>query len=209
MPERLALLVLLAVLPAALSAAGPAGPSRMFKCVDAKGITYYTQVPPPECQGKATQELSAQGRVLKENEVLTPQQAAAREAERKKKAEADKLAGEERRKNAALLNTYSSEKDIDQARAEALKQASEAIKSSESKITDSEKRRGSFDKEKEFYAKKPLPQKLKQDMDENELLIKKEREILEAKRKEILNINTKYDDDKRRFIELTRASPNK
>jgi len=203
MLERLALLVLIVVLPAAVSAAGP---SRMFKCVDAKGTTYYTQVPPPECQGKTTQELSSQGRVLKENEVLTPEQAAAREAERKRKAEAEKLAGEQRRKNAALLNTYSSEKDIDQARAEALKQAQEAIKSSETKIADSEKRRGSFDKEKEFYAKKPLPQKLKQDMEENELLIKKEREILEAKKKEILNINTKYDEDKRRFIELTRSS---
>ena len=207
MLERSVLAAALVLACAAVLAAPPQSSGRMYKCVDAKGKTYYTQIPPAECQGQATQELSGQARVVKENEILTPEQIAAREAEKKKKAEADKAAGEQRRKNIALLNTYASEKDIDEARSRALKQAEDAIRSSEKKITDGEKRRGGFDKEKEFYVKKPLPAKLQQDMQDNERDIKKEQEILEAKRKEISAINAKYDDDKRRYLEL--ISPKK
>jgi uncharacterized protein DUF4124 len=200
MLERSLLCALIGLACASVSAAPPP----LYKCVDDKGKTYYTQTPPVECLGKATQELSRQGRVIKQNEILTPEEIAAREAEKKRKAEADKLAGEQRRKNVALLNTYSSEKDIDEARSRALKQAEDAISSSEKKIGDAVKRRGGFEKEKEFYVKKPLPAKLQQDIQNNERDIKNEQDILEAKKKEISSINTKYDDDKRRYLELTR-----
>ena len=69
------------------------------------------------------------GSVLKRIEgQLTPEQQAKRDEEIKKKAEADAAAKEERRKNTALLNTYASEKDIDEARARALKENEQGIK---------------------------------------------------------------------------------
>jgi hypothetical protein len=55
MLERIAFLAVVAAASAALSAAGPQAPHRMYKCVDAKGMTYYTQTPPPQCQGLVTQ----------------------------------------------------------------------------------------------------------------------------------------------------------
>jgi len=202
MIHRIAVLALVAVLPAVVLADGPT--QRLYKYMDAKGKTYYTQVPPAECQGQRTEVLSTTGRVVKQNEVLSPEKIAAQEAEKKKKAEAEKLANEERRRNMALLNTYSSEKDIDVARARALSQAQEAVKASQSKIAQAEKRRAGFDREKEFYVKKPLPAKLQQSMQENELDIKKERDLLEEKKKEMSTINTRYDEEKRRYLELTR-----
>ena len=42
----------------------------------------------------------------------TPEQQAAREEERKKQLEQEIVAREEKRRNQALLNTYSSEKDL-------------------------------------------------------------------------------------------------
>src|SRR3989442_12863517 len=114
---------LLAVAPAAAQ-------QRMYKCVDARGKVYYTQVPPPECLGRDTQELDKSGTPMRKSQTpaaLTPEQQRAREAELKKKIEAEERAKEERRKNTALLNTYSSEKDIDDARARALKEAELAI----------------------------------------------------------------------------------
>jgi hypothetical protein len=134
---------------------------------------------------------------------------AAREAERKKKAEQDRIAGEERRKNTALLNTYASEKDIEEARARALKQAQDQIVATEKNISEAEKRRQAFEKEKEFYVKKQLPQKLQSDIQNNEITIKNQRELLDAKKKEIGSINARYDDDKRRYVELTRATARK
>ena len=179
---------------------------RMYKCVDAKGKVYYTQTPPKECLGRETEELSRQGQVLKRHEgALTPEKQAAREAERKKQLEEEQLAKEERRKNQALLNTYSSEKDIEDARARALKQAEDAIKDTEAKIAAGDKRRKGFEAEKEFYAKKSPPAKLQEDFKNNEIELKNQTVLLEAKKKEISNINAKYDEDKRRYLELTKG----
>ncbi len=179
---------------------------RMYKCVDAKGKVYYTQTPPKECLGRDMQELSRQGQVLKRDEgMLTPEKQAAREAERKKQLEQEQAAREERRKNQALLETYSSAKDIEDARARALKQAEQAIKDTEAKIAAGEKRKKSFAAEKEFYAKKPLPPKLEEDIKNNEIEMNNQTALLEAKKKEISTINAKYDEDKRRYLELTKG----
>jgi uncharacterized protein DUF4124 len=208
MRNRISALVCLTVLAVAPAAAQQA-PQRMYKCVDAKGKTYYTQMPPPECLGRETQELNKSGSVIRRTprEVpLTAAQKEAREAERKAKLEAEEKAKEERRKNSALLNTYSSEKDIDYARSQALKEAEAAIKETEKRIVDAQKRQKQLDSEKEFYTKKPMPVKLRQDISNIEIEIKNQQELLEAKKKEIGTINAKYDEDKRRYVELTRKA---
>ena len=191
---------------AAMTDASAQSTQKIYRCVDAKGKTYVTQTPPPECLGKSTQELSSQGRVIKENVVLTPEQQAAQAAEKKRKEEQEQQTREERRKTAALLNTYSSEKDIEEARARALKQAEDAIKQTEKRISDAEKRRSNFEREKEFYAKKGPPPKLQQDLQNAEMELKNQHQLLDAKKKEIGTINARYDEDKRRYLELTKAT---
>jgi hypothetical protein len=187
-------------------AALPALGQTMYKCKDAHGKTYYTQLPPPECLGRETQELNRSGTIIRKDEPvrpLTPEQQAARAADLKKKQEADEKAKEERRKNLALLNTYASEKDIDNARENAVKEAEAAIKDTEKHIAGAQERRKELDKEKEFYLKKPMPLKLRQDISNVDIEIKNQNELLEAKKKEISIINAKYDEDKRRYVELT------
>ena len=190
---------LLAVAPAAAQ-------QRMYKCVDARGKVYYTQVPPPECLGRDTQELDKSGTPMRKSQTpaaLTPEQQKAREAGLKKKLEQEERSKEERRKNTALLNTYSSEKDIDDARARALKEAELAIAETEKRIAGAQKRKKELESEKEFYVKKPMPLRLKQEIANNEIDIKNQTELLDAKKKEISIINAKYDSDKRRYVELT------
>ena len=180
----------------------------MYKCVDAKGKVYYTQVPPKECIGRETDEISRQGRVTKRTEAaLTPEQQAAREEEQKKKQEQEIAAREEKRKNQALLNTYSSEKDIEDARGRALKDNEVAIQESEKRIAGAEKRKKELEAEKEFYLKKPMPPKLAQDIKNNEVEIRNQRDLLEAKKKQIANINARYDEDQRRYVALTKGAP--
>jgi hypothetical protein len=182
-------------------------PQRMYKCVDARGHVYYTQVPPRECLGRETQELNKSGSVIKKTErAPTQAEIQAREAEKKKKAEAEERNKEERRKNLALLNTYSSEKDIEDQRARALKEAQGAIEATEKSIIGAHKRQKDLEAEKEFYVKKPMPAKLKQEINNVDIEIKNQTALLEAKKKEISAINAKYDEDKRRYIELTAAT---
>jgi hypothetical protein len=187
-----------------LALAPAAAQERMYKCVDARGKVYYTQVPPPECLGRDTQELNKSGTLIRKNPAaLSPAQAQAREAERKKKTEDEERSKEDRRKNLALLNTYSSEKDIEDARTRALKEAQGAIEDTERVIAGAKKRRQELETEKEFYVKKPIPFKLKQEITNNEIEIKNQTSLLDAKKKEISTINAKYDEDKRRYVELT------
>jgi hypothetical protein len=189
-----------------LALAPAAAQQRMYKCVDARGKTYYTQVPPPECLGRDTQELNKSGSLIRKNPAvipLSPAQEQAREAERKKKIEDEEKSKEERRKNLALLNTYSSERDIDDARARALQEAQAAIAATERSIAGAQKRRDELESEKEFYVKKPMPLKLKRDISNNEIEITNQTVLLDAKKKEISTINAKYDEDRRRYIELT------
>ena len=73
-----------------LALAPAAAQQRMYKCVDAKGKVYYTQVPPAECLGRDTEELNKSGTLIRKNPAaipISPAQEQAREAERKKKIE--------------------------------------------------------------------------------------------------------------------------
>lgn len=195
-----------AVLAPALAQA----PQRMYKCIGPGGKVYYTQIPPPECLGRDTQELNKSGSVIKKTErAPTSAEIQAREAEKKKKKEEEEKSREERRKNTALLNTYSSEKDIEDARARALKEAQTAIADTEKHIAGAQKRQQDLEKEKEFYTKKPMPFKLKTEISNVDIEIKNQTTLLDAKKKEISNINAKYDEDKRRYIELTAAPAKK
>ena len=192
----------------ALAAMPTSAQQRLYKCKDDKGKTYYTQTPPAECLGKEMDELSKQGMVVKKREApLTPEQIAAREAEEKRKQEEEAVAREEKRKNQALLNTYSSEKDIEDGRQRALKQAEAATKETEKRMAEAQKRAQVLAGEKEFYLKKPMPKKLQDDIKNNEIDIKGLQDALEAKKKELGEINAKYDEDKRRYLELTGAKP--
>lgn len=179
-------------------------PQRMYKCIDARGKVYYTQVPPRECLGRETEELNKSGNVIRKTErPLTPAEIQARDAAKKKKAEEAERSKEEHRKDMALLNTYSSEKDIEDARARSLQEAQTAIADTEKAIAGAQQRQKDLEKEKEFYVKKPMPFKLKNELSNLDIEIKNQTALLDAKKKEISTINTKYDQDKRRYIELT------
>jgi uncharacterized protein DUF4124 len=197
---------------AAALAAAPLGAhaQKMYKCVDAKGKVYYTQLPPPECAGRATDELGKSGAVIKHNEApLTAAQRAKieadKEAEKKRKAEEAERLKEQQRQSTALLNTYSSVKDIDDARARALKDNQDAIKEQEKRYGAALARQQELDKEKAFYVNRVLPRKLQLDLEAAALDIKNQEQALDARRQEAHKINAKYDDEKRRYIELTAA----
>jgi len=200
--------ILFAGILLALAAAGASAQTHMYKCKDSKGKTYYTQTPPAECLGKELDELSKEGTVVKRREAaLTPEQKAAREAEEKRKKEEELAAKEERRKNQALLNTYSSEKDIEDGRQRALKQVEQAKTDIQKRIAEAQERAKKLAAEKEFYVKKPMPKKLQDDIKSNDVDLKVQQDALAAKQKESGEINAKYDEDKRRYLELTGAKP--
>jgi hypothetical protein len=182
---------------------------KLYKYTDPQtGQTVYTDKLPASIAGKANEQLSPQGTVIRRNEAaLTPEQIAAREAERKRKLEEELAAKEEKRKNMALLNTYQSERDIDEARARALKANEEAVQEAERRLAEAKKRKQALAAETGFYKDRRLPGHLKHDMQANEVEIKVQAELLAKKKQELEAINARYDEDLRRYRAIAKAGP--
>ena len=72
------------------------------------------------------------------------------------------------------------------------------------------KRRAGYDKELEFYkdkkGKSQPPAKLLDDINGIEVDLKVQEELLATKKKEVDGINARYDQDKKRYLQLTRSS---
>ena len=198
---------------AAILATWGAHAQQIIKCVGKDGKTYVGSTMPPQCAGQAVNQMNNQGQVVKRTEaMLTPEQRAAKDAEeritKEKEAEAARREKEETRKNKALLSTYGSEKDIEVARRQALADNEKAVVETQKKIAQIENAGATMKKELEFYqGKNKPPAKVMQDIQNNEIDLKAQQELLAAKKKEVGAINVKYDEDKRRYIELTKGAP--
>ena len=192
---------------AALLALAPlAVQAQSFRCVGVDGKKYYGQTVPRACAGQVVEQLNAQGIVVKRIDPAPKPAAGAKPetAEEQRKREAE--ARDEARRNKALLATYTSEKDLEQARARALEDNKVAIKETEGKIAALKKRHADLTKELKFYeGKTKPPAKLEQDIKGAEFDIKVQEDVLALRKKDADTINAKYDDDKRRYLELTQG----
>ena len=197
----------IALLAATLALLPFAADAQSYRCVGKDGKKYYGQSLPPQCLGQPAEQLNAQGMVIKR---IDPQASAAErerkvaeDEERKKREAASK---EEGRRNRALLATYTSDKDIEQARARALKENEGAIKDIERRIGALKKRQDDLKKELDFFqGKNKPPVKLEQDIKNNEFDVKTQQDLLVGKKKDVDSINARYNDDKRRYNELTKG----
>ncbi len=197
------------VLAAAIALAAVLGATsadaQTYRCVGKDGRKYYGQVPPPQCEGRQTEMLDAQGMVIRRPPPAAPKKAdAAGKSEAAKKKAEDPAEREERLRNAALLDTYANEREIDLARNRALEEINRGRKEIEKRIDEAKKRQAKAKSELEFYkGSGNPPQALEAAALSAAQDIKSQQVLLEHKMKEADEINAKYDADKRRFAKLT------
>jgi len=202
---RTIMMAALAIVPLAAQA------QMTYRCTGADGKRYYGSTIPMQCMGHPVEQLNAQGllvrRIDPEGEQKEREAKAAAAAKAKEEENATR---EESRRNRALLATYTSERDIEAARARALEDNHSAVQQVETRIDALKKRRAGYDKELEFYQDKKgntkPPAKLLEDIDSVDGDIKAQQGLLAAKKKEVELINAKYDQDKQRFIQLIRGT---
>jgi ASC-1-like (ASCH) protein len=196
------LLIASAALAAAIGATG--ADAQTYRCVGKDGRKYYGQVPPPQCTGQPTEMLNSQGQVIHRPPSDSKKTDTTAKAESAKKKAEDPAAREQRLHNAALLDTYANEREIELARSRALEEISRARKEIEKRIDEAKKRQAKAKSEMEFYkGSGNPPQALEAAALSAAQDVKSQQNLLEHKMKEADDINAKYDADKRRFIELT------
>lgn len=200
-PTVLGLLLLAA--DGAQAASTPAGD--LYCCQDpATGRRSCGDSLPEQCRGRPYKVLDSAGNVIKEvGPPLTAEQKAqvAAEAERRKQEEAAQR--EQRRKDQALLATYSSVQDIDQARTRSENDVQEAIKQAEAKIASLRQQRRKFESEASFYRNKPLPPEVAKGVKDNDSEVRTYADLIEGKKADLELIRAKYDEDKRRYLQLS------
>ena len=208
----------LMVLAAALALAPLAADAQQmstFRCVGKDGKKYYGNTIPPQCYGRLVEQLNAQGMVVKR---IDPDEKALSEkdmeAKEKAQAEKEKLAAanrETQRRDRALLATYTSEKDIEEQRTRALADNHKAVREAEGRVNELKKKRATFNKELEFYndksGKSKIPPKLAEEIRQADFDIQVQEQTLDKWKKEVVNINAKYDEDKKRYLALTGKAP--
>ncbi|KAF0205771.1 MAG: hypothetical protein FD173_716 [Gallionellaceae bacterium] len=189
------------VLCCAFSASAEA---KLYKWVDDNGTTHYGETIPPEYANKDATKLSDKGRVEKRIEKLTPEERRAQEAEDAKKNTAQQAAIEAKRRDSALLNTFSNENEIDLSRDRSLQQVEARINSINTMLKSAQASLVEHQKEQEGLVKqgKNIPKSLLDDLAENEAHLAKLNSELAQNEQELAKVKARFDADKLRYREL-------
>jgi hypothetical protein len=179
--------------------------AKLYKWVDDNGTTHYGETIPPEYADKDRSELNKAGRVIKTEEVLTPEKRRAKVEAEAKKREDEKTALEQQRHDKTLVNTYNSVKEIDLARARSLQQIDARINVINSALKTANDNLIGLQKEAEGYnrIKKAIPSSLEEDLKDAQTRLAKLQKDLEKPKTEKAALEARYDADKARYMELT------
>ena len=179
--------------------------AKMYKWVDDKGVTHYGETIPPEYAHRDREELNKAGRVVEKKEVLTPEERHAKELEDIKKREDEEAALEQKRRDKALLNTYSNVKEIDLTRDRNLQQVEARINSINSQLKMAEDNLKALQKEADGYTKanKNIHVSLQEDLKESQARLTKLQQDMEKSKAEKAAVEARFNADKARYRELT------
>jgi hypothetical protein len=179
--------------------------AKLYKWVDDGGVTHYGEVVPPEYANKDKVELDKTGRVVKTDEVMTPEKRRAKEQEDARKREEKQAAQDRQLRDRTLLNTYSNVKEIDLARNRSLQQIDARLNTISSSIKSSKADLSALQNEADGYTKrkKDVPDSLKEDLSNARARLDKLNKDLLQPQAEKASVESRYDADKARYMELT------
>jgi DNA repair exonuclease SbcCD ATPase subunit len=164
---------------------------------------------PPEYAQKRHEELSKHGTVIKEQEAAkTPEELAAiraeREQKRKEEAERKRLEKEQAARDRVLLDTFTTEEDLELARKGKLQAIDTRIHHAESRV---KKLHESLEKLQDEAATlersgKQVPEGLQKNISGVQRQIGENDDFIKERREEEVHVNAKFDDDLERYREL-------
>ena len=194
----------LAQLPSAIAAdASTMGGGQIYTCTDASGKKLTSDRPIAECNSREQRLLNADGSVRR---VVPPtptaneradQEARDREAAAERATKLDAI-----KRDRNLLSRFPDEAAHRKARAAALDDVRKALRVSEARLGLLAAERRPLLDEAEFYTGKPLPGKLKTQLDANDASIEAQRMLAQNQQGEGVRINKLYDLELERLKKL-------
>jgi len=176
--------------------------AKLYKWVDDKGETHYGEVVPPEYANKDKVQFNEKGREIKEKESASEADSSSSSAE-EKQAIIDR-----KRRDKALVNTYSNENEIDLARDRNLQQVEARINSAQLLLKSAQESLNNFLKEADELKRSggKIPDSLQSDITNGENRVAKLKQDLAKAQEKADSVRTRYEADKLRYRELTGGS---
>jgi hypothetical protein len=206
--HKLSALTAAALLAAPLAAHAQPNEQYTYRCVGNDGKKYYGQTLPQQCLGRPVELINKQGLVVKRIDHEGEEKARlAKEAAAEKQRELEIAAKDAQRRHRALLATYSSEKEIEDARTRDLREHQRQLRDVEDKIDAIKKRQQQFQNELALFkgADGDGPTRLKQEIVNANIDLRAQQTLLDAKKKDAVGINARYDEDRKRYAEAIAA----
>lgn len=195
------------MLAAALLVAPAATAQQLYKWTDEKGVVHYTDKA-PEARGGTV--LDKQGRPVRTIEApLTPEQLKVREAEKERERADAREKESAARRDRALLSSYTTEAEIDLARARASATYETQIQSAQAYLAQLTKRKKDIDARKARLGDKPIPHQLELESAGVDSEYAKSSDLVALRKRELAQVIARYEADKQRWRELkTREDAN-
>lgn len=180
----------------------------IYSCIDANGKKLTSDRPILECLNRDQRVLNADG---SPNRVVPPTPTADERAaaeQREREAAAERAAKNEAiRRDRNLLSRFPNEAAHAKARAKALDDIGNSMRISEARIKLLKAERKPLLDEAEFYVGKPLPTKIKSDLDANDASLEAQRVLVQNQQVEVVRINGLYDAELARLKKLWAGTP--
>ncbi len=189
------------ILTLALSANAEA---KLYKWVDDKGTTHYGEVIPPEYANKDRDSISKSGLIQKRIEKETPETLRAKEEVEQKKKIDNQAAEEQKRRDSALLNTYSNENEIDMARERSMVLLNARIESNQMLLKSSQSTLDGHKKEAENRSNtgKKIPPSLANDLTQAQARVSRFQAELSKSEEELAAVKARFEKEKELYRKL-------
>lgn len=205
--HRLALLLAAGVSVGAAVAQTPPA-AGIYTCIDDKGRRLTADRPIAECSAKEQHILNRDGSLRK---VIPPTLTAEERAEKEAKDRADKeakaAAADAVRRDRNLMARFPNEAAHQRARENALDTVRLAMKATELRLRSLAAERKPLLDEAEFYQGKPLPPRLKAQIDANDAAVEAQKGATATQQAELERINKLYDVELDRLRRLWGGAP--
>jgi hypothetical protein len=183
--------------------AGAAGAAGTYKWTDEQGVVHYSDKAPADTPAKGATVLDKQGRPVKKiDPPPTPEQMKAKADEEERARALAKAKDDQARKDRALMQSYTSESEIDIARSRAISTLESQIKSAEAFSADLARRQKNIAKQKASYGNKPIPIELERESTSVDNELSRQTILIRQKQEEMTLVTAKYDTIKERWREI-------
>ena len=185
-------------------ALAPNAHAGLYKWTDERGIVHYSDKMPADAVNRASIELSRQGLAIKKTEQARPavQRMAKTESDEQRQRQAERERVLAARRDKALLESYTSEIEIDLAKSRAVATIDGQVQSAQAFIAQMEKRRAELEAKMSTYAPRPVPGEIRREIESIEAEVSRQNNFIGAKQRESESVAARYESDKQRFREL-------